>query len=120
MTEIFNRSDKTQTRQSLRNNPSEPEKKVWYHIRNEQLGCKFRRQASIGSYIVDFYCPKLKIIVEIDGDSHYGDTAEARDAQRTRYFEGLGLKVIRFTNLDMMENIEGVVGKIKSVVDNPL
>ena len=121
MTEIFNRSEKRRVRKQLRKNPTEPEKKVWYYIRNAQLGQRFRRQVSIGDYIVDFYCPKPRFIIEIDGDSHYSEVAEEKDRRRTKYFTELGLEVVRFTNKEVAENIEGVILKIKSVVDkNPL
>ena len=117
MTEIFNRSDKTKSRQRLRNNASEPEKRIWYYIRNQQLGIRFRRQVSIGNYIVDFYCPIQALVVEIDGDSHFSDNARTYDRDRTAYFKKLGLRVLRFTNLEVMQNIEGVILKIKSETD---
>jgi very-short-patch-repair endonuclease len=81
-------------------------------------GFKFRRQVSIGSIVVDFYCPELKLVVEADGDSHY-ETPDQRikDKKRDNDLRALGLQVLRFTNLEITENIEGVVFKIKEFID---
>ena len=90
-----------------RNNPTEPEKKIWYEILSrKQTGYKFLRQHPIGDYIPDFYCRELKLIIEIDGDSHCSQ--EYYDSQRTSYFEVRGIKVLRFTNRDILSNIGGV------------
>jgi len=88
-------------------NPTVPEKKIWYEILSrKQTGYKFLRQHPIGAYIPDFYCRKLKLIIEIDGDSH--TTQKKYDAIRSTYFEGRELSVIRFTNRDILSNIDGV------------
>lgn len=75
---------------------------------------KFRRQYSIGKYIVDFYCQKSKLAIEIDGDSHYQIGAEYKDKTRQKYLESLGIKVIRFTNTDIYTNRDNVVEIILS------
>jgi very-short-patch-repair endonuclease len=88
-------------------NPTEAEKKIWQKIfSRKQTGYKFLRQHPIGQYIPDFYCRELKLIVEIDGDSH--SFQEEYDRKRTVYFELRELKVIRFSNQDVLHNIEGV------------
>ncbi len=69
---------------------------------------RFRRQRPIGSYIADFYCSRLKLVIEIDGDSHFDGRAQQYDQERTRYFESLGLTVIRFGNDEVMRQIDGV------------
>ena len=84
-----------------------PEKKIWYEILSrKQTGYKFLRQHPIGHYIPDFYCRELKLVIEIDGDSH--SKQEEYDAKRTFYFNEKGLAVIRFSNRDVLSNIEGI------------
>jgi very-short-patch-repair endonuclease len=83
MTEVFNKTAEKEKRRELRNNLTEAEKIVWNKIRSKQInGKRFRRQVSIGPYVVDFYCPELKLIVEIDGDSHETDDAKEYDDYR--------------------------------------
>lgn len=106
---IFNKSSILEKRKTLRNNQTEPEKKLWQYLRNEQLGVKFRRQHSIGEYIADFYCPKLKLVIEVDGDIHFTNEAIEYDKIRTTFFNSLGIEVVRFTNEEVMKNIEGVI-----------
>ena len=111
--QTFNKSSTLEKRKKLRKNQTEPEKKLWQYLRNKQLkGNKFFRQYGIGEYIADFYCPKLKLVIEIDGESHFNDEAIEYDRIRTEYFNSLGIKVIRFTNTEVMKNIEGVLIKI--------
>ena len=93
------------------------EQRLWFKIRNKQTGYKFRRQHSIGNYIVDFYCPALKIIIEIDGYSHTEKGEEEKDKIRQKYLESLGFKVIRYTNGEIMESLEGVVGNINEICE---
>ncbi len=88
-------------------NPTASEKKIWQQILSrKQTGYKFLRQHPVDHYIPDFYCRVLKLIIEIDGDSHCSQ--EDYDLERTAYFETRNLKVIRFTNRDVLYNIEGV------------
>ena len=94
---------------SMRNNPTEPEKRLWRALSNGQLaGFKFRRQAVIPPYIADFLCPALKLIVEVDGDTHDGPN----DTRRDLHLAQLGYRVVRVTNADVMGNIEGVAAHI--------
>lgn len=86
---------------------------LWSKLRREQLGCKFRRQHSIGNYIVDFYCPDRKIIIELDGWQHKREKDVKYDIKRTQYFEKLELKVLRFWNNEVNNNLDGVVLKIE-------
>ena len=84
-----------------------PEKKIWYELLcRKQTGYKFLRQHPMGNYIPDFYCRELKLVIEIDGDSH--SIQEEYDAQRTAYFKARGLRVIRFFNRDVLYNFDGV------------
>ena len=115
---IFNLPQYTQRRQDLRNNSTQPEQKLWAILRGKQLGVKFRRQHGIGHYIVDFYSPECNLVIEVDGDSHFTDAAQQYDAQRDAYLQQLGLKVLRFRNDDVNQNIAGVYETIKRVVEN--
>ncbi len=77
-------------------------------------GCKFRRQYGLLNYILDFYCVSEKLAIEIDGDSHYDSSTREYDSARTRALEKIGISVLRFTNLDINTNIEGVLTVIAS------
>jgi very-short-patch-repair endonuclease len=95
-----------------------PERVLWSHLRSKILdGYKFRRQYGIDRYVVDFYCPKVKLVIELDGDSHFTQEAKEYDAQREVFFKSLGIKTVRFTNLDIRENINGVLEKIVEIVN---
>ena len=86
---------------------------VWSKLRSRQLlGHQFRRQKPIGNYIVDFYCPSASLVIEIDGGQHYTDDGQAGDARRDEYLRSLGLEVLRFSNFDVLGNIDGVIGEI--------
>ncbi len=106
---IFNLPQYRDRRVDLRKSPTEPEKRFWQAVRGKQLGVKFRRQHGIGHYIVDFYCPEWKLVVELDGDSHFYPEAQTADTKRDSYLQSLGLRVLRFTNQDVMRNLEGVL-----------
>jgi len=114
---IFNKSQYKERRQLLRNNMPTPELKLWQILRNKQMGYKFRRQHSIGNYVVDFYSPKLKLVIEVDGDSHYIGNAQNYDKIRDKYLNSLGIKVLRVKNSDIMNNIEGVYLYIKNEIE---
>ncbi len=98
----------------LRKNQTEPEKRFWSWVRGKQLGVKFRRQHGIGNYIVDFYCAEFRLIIELDGDSHYTEKAKKYDDERTAFLNAKGFRVIRFTNLEVMNNKEGVLEVVLS------
>lgn len=98
-------------RRELRNNLTPQENKMWRFLKDEQLGCKFRRQHSFGKYIADFYCREKQLIIEIDGSQHL--EKEKYDLLRTKFFESRGLRVLRFWNNEVSANIEGVIAKIK-------
>ena len=101
----------------LRQNETPAEKKLWTHLKDKQLdGIKFRRQHPIGRYILDFYCHKNKLGIEIDGGYHQDKLQQWVDKDRTQYLEELGLRVIRFTNEEVMSQIERVLDKILDAV----
>ena len=89
-----------QRAQTLRKNATAEEKKLWYqYLRNYPV--QWNRQKVIGNYIVDFYCDKAKMVIEIDGSQHYEKEAMEYDQKRTEYLESLNICVIRFTNTDI-------------------
>lgn len=104
-------------RRSLRKGATPQEIILWSKLRHKNLGVKFQRQHGIGSYIVDFYCPKKKLIIEIDGIQHDNINDKNYDSERTKYFESLGFKVLRFWNNEINTNMEGVLIKIESEID---
>ena len=111
---IHNTVAKTKLRKKLRNSATAVEAILWTHLKGRQLlGKKFRRQAGISRYIVDFYCPECRLVVELDGDGHYSPTIDEYEEERTKYLESQGLKVIRFENLEIYDNIEGVLEEIQ-------
>jgi very-short-patch-repair endonuclease len=111
MTYIYNRQDQKDLRRTLRRNQSSVERQLWSKLRNRQLlGFKFRRQYGIGPFSVDCCCPSAKLVIEEDGDSHYADEyIKRKDKERQKYIEDLGFTVLRFTNKEIMENLEGVL-----------
>lgn len=108
----FNHSNQIRLRRELRKNLTAPEERLWMLVRRCQLGVRFRRQQGIGRYIVDFYCAKWKLVIELDGDSHFTPEAERYDLERDRFLGSVGLTVLRFSNQDVMQNIDGVLGQI--------
>jgi len=111
---IFNKKELKPRRKTLRNNSTYAEIFFWQQVKKGQLeGRKIRRQASIGNYIVDFYCPEEKLVIELDGEVHFNEEAKKYDARRTKFLESLGLKVIRFENNEALKNTEYVLNQIK-------
>ncbi len=94
----------------LRAEMTDAERFLWQHIRKRQLNHKFRRQQSIGAFIVDFICFEKKLILELDGGQH--DVQLDADQTRTKWLEQQGYKVLRFWNNDVLTNIEGVIDSI--------
>jgi very-short-patch-repair endonuclease len=106
-----------QRAREMRNNPPEPELRLWRNLSNGQLaGYKFRRQQVIGRAIVDFYCPSARLAVEVDGDTH---ADPAREARRDAYLRQFGLTVLHVSNPDVMQNMDGVLQSILSALQSP-
>ncbi len=91
-----------------RKNMNNPEADLWYKVLSKRKlsGFRFNRQKPIDNYIVDFYCAKLKLVIEVDGESH--NSQIEYDLKRTNKLEKMGLKVLRYTNYEVMQNLEGV------------
>lgn len=109
------RQDLKQLARGLRSKMTEAEVKFWIRVRQKQIdGLRFYRQRPLGKYIVDFYRPAKKMIVEIDGGQHYGVEDIKNDLEREKYFaDVLKLKIIRFANTDILKNIDGVIARLK-------
>ena len=109
----MNKSVLLSKRRELRNALTPTEAVLWNLLKGKQIkGLKFRRQHSVGSYIIDFYCPSLKLAIELDGESHVGRTEY--DEQRTAYlWQTAGIKIIRFENRVVLENPELILEEIE-------
>ena len=101
----------------LRRESTEAEKRLWNKLRARQLlGAKFRRQAPIGPYIVDFVCFERKLVIEIDGGQHAEHDQRAYDEERTKWLKSQGFRVLRFWNNEVLGNLEGVLTRIAEVL----
>jgi very-short-patch-repair endonuclease len=100
----------------LRNDSTPAEKRLWHFLQRGKLGVKFRRQAAIGEYIVDFVCFSRQLIVELDGPQHLGDKSKDHDARRTAWLASRGFRVIRFRNQALDDDIWSVVEEIRRAV----
>lgn len=96
----------------LRRSPSPPESLLWQRLRERPAGLKFRRQHPFGPFIVDFYCPAVKLVVEVDGDSHDMGDRPATDAHRERWLQEQGLRLLRFNAADVMNDVGSAVTAI--------
>ena len=97
----------------LRENQTEAETFLWHRLRKRQLkNCQFYRQRIICNFIVDFYCPAAKLVIEIDGGQHYSEAGQAKDAMRDRHLADLGLTVMRLSAREVFENTAGVMESI--------
>ena len=103
-------------RRKLRNESTPQKIMLWSRLKSEQLGFKFRRQHSFGSYIADFYCRERSLVIEIDGSQHLDQ--EMYDEKRTKFLENLGLRVLRFGNNEINTNIDGVMTGIMELLEN--
>jgi very-short-patch-repair endonuclease len=101
--------------QHLRVNMTGAENRLWSKLKRKQLrGHQFYRQKIIGKYIVDFYCPKANLVIELDGGQHYSERGKAKDSTRDDTLIEMGMKVLRFSDSDVFENIGGVMERIWS------
>jgi very-short-patch-repair endonuclease len=110
MTKLYNKSVEKEKRRSLRNNMPLAEKIIWEKLKGRQVeGCKFRRQCSIGTFVVDFYSPELKLALEIDGDSHFLEGAREYDNEQSAFLTEKGTTILRFTNCEVYEELGSVL-----------
>ncbi|WP_324671271.1 endonuclease domain-containing protein [Hymenobacter sp. GOD-10R] len=103
------------TRQALRNSLTPAEATLWRALQRGQLaGRKFRRQHSVGKYVLDFYCPSERLAIELDGQGHYTTSGEAHDFERTLYLQSLHIRIVRFENKLIFEQLDFVLAAIQA------
>lgn len=99
---------------SLRTNQTEAEKRLWFKLRRKQLnGRQFYRQKPLGKFIVDFYAPSVNLVIEIDGGQHFTEEGKEADYARDQYFNERGVTVLRFTNSQVLKELDNVVEMIE-------
>ena len=110
MTKVFNKGSEKEKRRLLRNNMPKAEILLWSKLKGRGLsGFKFRRQYGVNKFVLDFYCPELKLAIEIDGDSHFMKGAKESDLERQEMIESYGIVFLLFTNTDIYENMNAVL-----------
>jgi very-short-patch-repair endonuclease len=115
MKQLFNHRNKKEYRRNLRNNLTTAKAFFWLRLKNKQLaGRRFKRQVSVGHYIVDFYCPSEKLVIELDGQRHFTTAGYKYDQHRDKYLNSLGLRVIRFENKEVFQNLQEVLDDIRN------
>jgi len=113
MVRVHNRPEQKIIRKHLRNNSTKAEIILWQYLKAKQInGLKFRRQHGLGNYILDFYCPEKRLAIELDGTVHGLRDKTIHDKERQATIESLGIKVLRFYNEDVLQNVEGVLKSI--------
>ena len=114
----YNRTRQKKKRQFLRGHMTLAEKTLWYNLKARQMcGYKFRRQHGIKEYVVDFYCPELKLAIEADGESHESKEAKEYDNRRQREIESKGIRFLRFTDDEIVGNPDLVVKRIEREIE---
>ena len=114
MTKIFNRKNVREKRKILRNNMTEAEKILWDQLRKRKFcGLKFRRQYSVGPYIVDFYSADKKLAIEVDGEHHKNADCVSYDEQRNKFLESIGINILRFSNDIVYDDLDKVLLTIR-------
>ncbi len=109
----------TKKARKLRKSMTDAERKLWHYLRNKQLAnLKFRRQHQVGPYFLDFYCPEKKIVVEVDGGQHYSPKGKYNDKIRENFLKKRGLRVLRYSNCDVLLDVEGVLEDIVNEANN--
>jgi very-short-patch-repair endonuclease len=117
MTQIYNKISEKGKRKQLRNNMTMAENILWGKLKGKQIEtCKFRRQYSVNEFVIDFYCPELKLAIEIDGESHFQDNAVEYDKERQVLIESIGIEFLRFNNNEVYTNLNGVLEVIAEKV----
>ena len=119
MAKAYNKKVMQSRRRALRSNMPKSEVLLWSKLKNKQiLGERFLRQYSVDQYVLDFYCPRLKLAIEVDGDSHFVPGTEEYDKARQEYIESFGIRFLRFTNPDVCDNLDGVCHMIFEEIES--
>jgi cyclase len=98
---------------NLRNNPTDAERTLWYLLKGNALGVKFRRQHPIGRFILDFYCHSERLAIEVDGHYHQLPEAQIQDFEKENFLQMEGIRVLRFSNKQVIQNAHWVIEKIR-------
>lgn len=121
MTLHFNKTEMKDRRRELRANTTRSEELMWIFLRNRNTKRqKFRRQYSVDSYIIDFYCPSLKLALEIDGDIHDLEDQKKYDAERQKHIEAFGIRFLRIKNEDIINDMDRVMKKVEDIITSLL
>jgi very-short-patch-repair endonuclease len=112
---LFKNVEQKDFRRSLRNEPTYAERALWYSLRKNGVGAKFRRQESVGPFILDFYCPELRLAVEVDGASHAG--REDYDRRRDSFLHEFQITILRFTDSEVLDMSDRTVQTIRAKVE---
>lgn len=115
---VYNDKENKSLRKKLRNNLGLPEIILWDQLKSSKIGNKFRRQYGVGKYVLDFYCPQIRLGIELDGESHNNDKAYLKDIERQKVIESFGIKVLHFLNKEVLKNLDGVIEEIKREIKN--
>jgi very-short-patch-repair endonuclease len=116
MTKHYNKKSEQEKRRQLRKNMTYCEKLVWMYLRKKQMGYRFLRQYSVDKYVIDFYTPKLKLAVEIDGEVHNIPEQKEHDEQRQKKIEQFGIIFVRITNEELLGNPNKAFDKIEEAI----
>ena len=118
--QIHNRKELKPLRRNLRNNSTSAEATLWKNLKGRQLeGKKFRRQHSVGFYILDFYCPAERLCIELDGAGHFTESGIAYDEERTLFLKSLNIRVLRFENKEVFKALDSVLDRIRNSINHP-
>jgi very-short-patch-repair endonuclease len=104
---------------ALRGDMTDAEQRLWTKLRRKQLGHPFYRQKPLGGFVVDFYCHAARLVIEVDGGQHFTPEGREKDAARDNWLRMHGLTVLRFSNREVLENLEGVLERICEVLNPP-
>jgi very-short-patch-repair endonuclease len=116
MTKHYNKKSEQEKRRSLRKNMTYCEKIVWSNLRKRQLGYRFLRQYSVDHFVLDFYCPELKLAVEVDGASHNNPEQIEYDIKRQKYLEEFNIKFVRIKDEELLENPNKAFKKMENAI----
>jgi very-short-patch-repair endonuclease len=117
MTKYYNKSSEKEKRRKLRQNQTNAEELVWRYLRNRQmLGYKFKRQYSVDQFVIDFYCPDLKLGVEVDGESHNNPDQQKKDISRQKYLETFNIKFVRIKDEELLGNPNKGFNKLEAAI----
>jgi len=107
-------------RKGLRKNQTDAERAFWAHVRNRRFhGMRFLRQYSVGPYILDFYCPQMRVAIELDGGQHNRPEGSKYDVERSEYLRDHGIDVLRFWDHEVLQNMQGVLARVEERVTPP-